>query len=200
VAGTGNDGRITGSIFLDRDIWGPGDRGDFGTSLSDGEAAWGASRGSTGNTIIGSRSAATGRWHHVLLQRRFSDGWMSVHVDGILDASDFGPSGNLNYRDGRNGEPQDPFLVLAAEEHDAGPEYPSFNGWMADLRVSARLRSEGVFYRPPLFGHARDPWTVALNKFSEGAGTVLHATSGRAHLTENPRNVARAVLATTGAA
>ena len=36
VTGTGpagNDGWITGNIVFDRDIWGPGDFGDFGVAL-----------------------------------------------------------------------------------------------------------------------------------------------------------------------
>jgi hypothetical protein len=180
VATTGNDGWITGNVFLDRDVWGPGDFGDFGASLSGGRVAWGVSRGPVGETIVSSRSVATGRWIHVLLQRRFSDGWMTVHIDGWLDASGLGPSGDVSYRDGRNGFPQDPFLVLGAEKHDAGPAYPSFSGWIADLRVSNRLRADGVFYPVPLLGHKRDQWTAALYRFSEGSGPVLHDTSGRA--------------------
>jgi hypothetical protein len=104
---------------------------------------------------------------------------MTIHVDGVLDASGFGPSGDLSYRDGRTGFPQDPYLVLGAEKHDAGPEYPSFNGWMSDLRVSARIRATSPFYAVPLVGHLRDPWTVALYKFAEGSGTILTDSSGR---------------------
>jgi hypothetical protein len=67
-------------------------------------------------------------------------------------------------------------LVLAAEKHDAGVDYPSFAGWLDELRISTVLRYSDDF--TPQGPFSPDADTAALYHFDEGAGTVLGDSSG----------------------
>ena len=70
-------------------------------------------------------------------------------MDGSLEAEGDGPDGDVSYPD--DGVPgnfcngscanSDPFLVLGAEKHDAGSQYPSYSGWLDEVRLSSVLRS-----------------------------------------------------------
>jgi glucose/arabinose dehydrogenase len=177
-----NDGWITGNILFDRDVNGSGDHGDFGVSLSDGRVAFGVSFGGSGNTICGTTDVTDGRWHHVAVTRRYSDGALRIFVDGVLDAagprgSGVGANSDVSYRDGRSGWPNDPFLVIGAEKHDAGSSYPSYRGWIDEVRLSNTLRYVGNFTRPnqPFITDAN---TVALYHFDEGSGDAVGDASG----------------------
>ena len=45
-----------------------------------------------------------------------------------------GPTGDVSYRDGRSTtSPDDPFLVIGAEKHDAGAAFPSYHGWIDEV-------------------------------------------------------------------
>jgi hypothetical protein len=178
ACGTGV-GWIEGNIIVDRDRYDQ-DR-KFGISLGAGRVAFGVSGDGTGDlTICGTTVVTDGAWHHVAVDRRRSDGRMRVFVDGALDAIGDGPDGDVSYPD--DGVPgpycggpctgSDPFLVLAAEKHDAGPAYPSFRGWLDELRLSGTLRYEAPF-APPAAPFADDPATLALYHFDEGAGDTL---------------------------
>ncbi|MBL8058066.1 MAG: LamG domain-containing protein, partial [Anaerolineales bacterium] len=162
-----NDGWIYGNIVVDRDIYGAGDYGDYGVALSAGRMVFGASVGGAGNTLCGGVVVADGQWHHVALTRQSSTGQLRIYVDGQLDAQGSGPAGNLSYRDGRGGQPDDPYLVLGAEKHDAGAQFPSFSGWLDELRVSTTLRYSGSF-SPPAGPFTPDAGTAALYHFDEG--------------------------------
>jgi hypothetical protein len=59
VACDANDGWILGNIIFDRDIFGNGEHGDFGVSLTDGRIAFGVSADGAGNTISGRRTWRT---------------------------------------------------------------------------------------------------------------------------------------------
>src|SRR5581483_1970624 len=123
------DGWITGHVLLDRDVFGDGDHGDFGVSVTGGRLAFGVSAGAAGTTICGGTDVADGAWHHVAVTRRRADGRLRIYVDGVLDAAGaggVGPDRDVSYRDGRpTAYPDsDPFLVLGAEKHDAGPGFP----------------------------------------------------------------------------
>lgn len=125
----GGDNWIFGNIVLDRDIWGPGDYGDYGVSLAGGRIAFGINNGENGETACGSILVADGRWHHVAVTRRYVNGLMRIFVDGQLDREVDGPDADVSYCDGRGTEYEDdPFLVIGAEKHDAGLEYPSYRG------------------------------------------------------------------------
>ncbi|MBK8231726.1 MAG: T9SS type A sorting domain-containing protein [Candidatus Eisenbacteria bacterium] len=175
----GNDNWIVGHVVIDRDIYGPGDLGDFGISLFESGLAFGAANQTSGTGICGSIAVDDGEWHHVAVTRRRSDGQLRLFVDGGLDAEADGPNGDLSYRNGRatSFPNSDPFLVLGAEKHDAGLEYPSFAGWLDELRVSTVLRYTGPFVRPTA-PFVTDGSTAALYHFDEGTGTVLGDGSG----------------------
>ena len=178
----GGDNWINGNIIVDRDIFGSPDYGDFGISMANGRIAFGANDGSTGYTIYGSSNVADGAWHHVAAVRQTS-GVLRVFVDGRLDASSAsGPTGNLQYRNGRSlSEPQwtnEPFIVIAAEKHDYDPSsYPSFSGWIDELRISSAALYTNHFPPPTEPFHA-GPACVGLYHFDEGSGDTIADASG----------------------
>lgn len=176
---------IYGNIVVDRDRYGQ-DR-KFGLSLAGGQLVFGVSGDGTGDrTICSTSNVLDEAWHHIAVQRRRSDGQMSLYVDGGLEAQADGPDGDISYPD--NGVPcsnccngsscnfSDPFLVLAAEKHDAGAAYPSFNGFLDELRLSNTLRYSSSFTRPSL-PFTADPATVGLYHLDEGSGDVVGDTS-----------------------
>ena len=179
---SGGDSWINGNIVVDRDVYGPGDYGDYGVSVYGGRVAFGAASAAGSDTICSAAGVADGAWHHVALTRRSSDGEMRIFVDGQLQpAVGSGPSGNASYRDGRaTAWPNsDPFLVFGAEKHDAGPAYPSFSGWVDEVRLSTVLRYAADYTRPAT-PFTADANTAALYHFDEGAGNTLADTSGAA--------------------
>ncbi len=175
----GNDNWITGNIMFDRDVNEPGDYGDYGISLFSDGIAFGVYSGviGDGNGICGATKAADGQWHHVAVTRRESDGLLRIFVDGMLDAEGTGPTGDLSYRDNRpTGSPNDPFLVIGAEKHDAGPFYPSYSGWIDEVRLSNTIRYSHNFTRPSQ-PFSTDANTVALYHFDERSGNVINDSS-----------------------
>jgi Laminin G domain. len=193
-----NDGWITGNIVLDRDIYGPGP--DYGLALGQRPGGglrigFGASDASgSGTTLCSTSNIGTGHWHHIAIQRRQSDGRIWLFVDGVLEATGLGPSGSLAYPDGRatSYPNSDPFLVLGAEKHDAGTDYPSFVGSLGELRLSTSLRyptgtSLGPAFIRPASPQAADEQTAAIYRFGEGAGTALHSSVGLPNLTGSVR-------------
>jgi hypothetical protein len=175
-----SDAWITGNIVVDRDVFGPGDHGDFGISLQAGRVAFGVHNGAQGATLCGATDVRDGAWHHLAVTRRRSAGdgrpagELRLFLDGLEDAAPLdGPDGDLSYRDGRPGSAWDPFLVLGAEKHDAGAEYPSFTGWIDDLRLTGGLRYAAPFL-PPAVPLAREPATVLLARLDEAGGERVH--------------------------
>lgn len=175
----GGDNWISGNIILDRDVYGNGDYGDYGLSLFQNGLAFGVSKGSSSVGLCGTSNLADGQWHHVAVQRRSSDGYLWLFVDGVLQAQLDGPDGDISYHNGRSTSypNSDPYLVIGAEKHDAGSAYPSFRGWVDELRVSNILRYSGDF-SPPTTPFLPDGNTVALYHFDEGSGTTVNDVSG----------------------
>jgi hypothetical protein len=178
IACGANNNWIRGNIFFDRDRY--DQPRSFGISLGAGRVAFGALT-SARLTICGTSDLRDGAWHHVAVQRRRADGRMWIYVDGTLQAEGDGPDGDLSYPDDGVPAPRcgpdgaspctnsDPFIVIGAEKHDAGPEYPSFDGWVDELRLSTRLRYAGDFApRQTPFG--ADAETAALYHFDEPSG------------------------------
>jgi hypothetical protein len=177
-----NDGWITANIIFDRDIFGNGDYGDYGIALSNGRIAFGVNNGSAGTTLCGATNVADGVWHHIALTRNSANGQLRIFVDGTLDGQVTSVLGNLSYRDGRTTSypNSDPFLVIGAEKHDAGSQYPSYNGLIDEVRVSNSLRYTSNFTRPSA-PFTTDANTVALYHFDEGpagacTGTILDSS------------------------
>ncbi len=176
----GNDGWIYGHVIIDRDVYGAGDRGDIGISLFADGLAFGVSDENGGETVCAPGALADDAWHHVAAVRRAGDGALLVFIDGALRAEGLGPTGDVSYRDGRTSPwPNDPFLVFGAEKHDAGVEYPSFRGWLDEVRLSDSARYASPF-APPAAPFTPDAQTAALYHLDEGSGTQVNDVSGRA--------------------
>lgn len=184
AAATG-DGWITGNVVVDRDVYGEGDYGDYGLALGRAgphlRMAFGADAAS-GLTIVGTNHVGDGTWHHIAVTRAHASGQMRIFVDGRLDAEGTGPTGDLSYRDGRaTSWPQsDPFLVLAAEKHDAGPAYPSLNGYLDEVRVWTQALTQAQIsnvFRSVIASNTAG--LVAYYRFEEGTGTNLADSAGR---------------------
>lgn len=178
---------IEGNIIVDRDIWGPSSR-DWGVSLAGGRVRFGTGRADAGaldseHTIEGSINVLNGRWRHVAVVRNAATGVKSIYVDGILDyASPPNRSrDDISFPDtGVSGQqtPWGPYIVLAAEKHDAGLDYPSFSGWMDEVRFWNVARTTGEIAadaRRILPGNT--PGLVGAYRFEEGAGTAVSSST-----------------------
>ncbi len=183
-----NQAWINGNMLFDRDRFGV-DR-NYGLSLAGGLVVFGVSGDGTGDlTICGTTNLADSAWHHIAVQRRASDGWMWLFVDGMLEAEADGPNGDISYPDdysppstcGPSGTaaciPFDPNLAIGSEKHRKVTTSPSFKGWLDEIRYSSSLRYSEDFTRPDL-PFSADADTVALYHFDEGVGNVIHDTSG----------------------
>lgn len=175
---------IFGNIVFDRDRYNQ-DR-KFGLSLAGGLLIFGVSGDGTGDrTICATTGVLDDQWHHVAVQRRRSDGQMSMYIDGVLQVSADGPDGDISYPD--NGVPgsfcggpctnSDPYLVIGAEKHDAGAQFPSYNGSIDEVRLSNVIRYTANF-APPNAPFVPDASTVALYHFDEGASNTINDSSG----------------------
>ncbi len=177
-----------GNLLFDRDRNGA-DR-DFGLSLANGQVVFGVSGDGTGDlSICGTSDLADDNWHHVAVQRRLSDGYMWLYVDGVMEAEVDGPEGDISYPDdavppdtcGPSGTssctPYDPMLAIGAEKHRMDAASPSFIGWLDEIRFSNVLRYSSDF-SPPADPFVTDADTVALYTLNEGYGNLIHDTSG----------------------
>jgi hypothetical protein len=186
TCGANNDW-INGNIVFDRDRYNQGRA--YGISLGAGRVAFGIDTASgTERTICGSRDLRDNAWHHVAAQRDYSSGQMTVYVDGQPDASGTMPTNeDVSYPD--NGVPgnfcggpctfSDPFIVLGAEKHDAGSQYPSFTGWLDEVRISTVVRYSSTFTPPPQ-PFTMGTGTAALYHFDESSGTDVLDENGNA--------------------
>lgn len=175
---------IYGNIIFDRDRYNQNLK--FGISIAGGFVVFGTSV-SSDFTICSSVSVLDNTWHHVAVQRNFSSGQMTIYIDGQLRADGTGSSGDISYPDNGipcqnccNGNPcnfSDPYIVLGAEKHDAGVDYPSYNGYVDELRLSNIIRYTSNF-TPPATPFTSDINTMALYHFDEGSGTVINDVSG----------------------
>lgn len=170
---------IYGNIIFDRDIYGDGDYGDWGVALHNGVISFGVSRGSSNYTLCGEANVADNDWHHIAVTRNGTTGEMKIFVDGIEDVSAIGPTGDISYRVGRASDypNSDPYLVIGAEKHDAGAEYPSYSGFLANIRMSNTVRYTGG-YVVPVSKLGADSDTVLLYQFDEGSGLSVYDSSG----------------------
>lgn len=173
---------IGGNILLDRDRYDAGRK--FGLSIAAGRPVFGASGERGHRSICADRRIDDGAWHHVAVTR--AGPRLRLFVDGRLAAAaDDGPEGDLSYPDGAvPGDfcrgpcvRSDPFLVLGAEKHDVGPDYPAFRGDVDELRLSTAVRYAADF-TVPAHAFRPDAATAALYHFDEGAGHLVHDALG----------------------
>lgn len=177
-------GWIDGNIIYDRDRY--SQPRDYGISIGDNRIAFGVV-GTSAYTLCSTSNILDGTWHHIAVQRRVSDGMLWIHIDGVLEGSATGPAGDISYPDdgvpgGNCGGPcvnSDPFIVLGAEKHDAGPAYPAYSGLMDELRLSTELRYGVTNFTPPSSRFTPDASTAALYHFDSGSGTdIIDSTPG----------------------
>jgi PKD repeat protein len=179
------DAWIYGNVVLDRDRYNQGRK--FGMSVADGRIVYGLTgEDGTAVSLCSTSRVDDDRWHHVAVTRSVSTGAIVLFVDGVREAEVAGPPGDVSYPDGAvpesecGGQPctgSDPYFVIGAEKHDAGPDYPSFRGLVDELRLSTTIRYTGAF-TPPRTRFTTDPETAALYHFDEGTGTVLIDSAG----------------------
>lgn len=185
---TGGDAWTSGNTIIDRDIFGAGDYGDFGISLYGGKIAFGVANATTSQSICSAAGITNATWQHVAVTRTQSSGLMQIFLDGVLQASAIGPTGDISYRNGRSTSysQSDPFLVFGAEKHDYDSvNYPSFNGLLDEVRISNIVRYTGNFTRPTT-PFTADAYTVGLYHFDEGPagpcnGTTLDSSGFASH-------------------
>lgn len=185
-----NDGWITGHTIIDRDVYGPGDNGDWGISIaSNGSVCFGVSRGSTGSTIISSgANVLDGEWHHVAVTRVAANGSSRIFINGIQRASGTTASGDVSFRTGRSSSfPADPLLVFGAEKHDAGTDYPSYRGLIDEVRLSTTIRYSNSFNRP-VSPFNTDANTAGLYSFDSSPGNCTGQITDRSGNAEGPSN------------
>jgi hypothetical protein len=180
VCTTGSNTWFFGNSIFDRDIFGDGDYGDFGVSLAGDRLAFGVGKDSDSLTICSTTDLADAQWHHVAVVRNV-DGEMKIFVDGNLEGFGTGPAGDITYRDGRSTSwENDPYLVIGAEKNDLDNAlYPSFNGWLDEIRLSNIDRYESDFTSPSA-RFAADTNTIALYHLNEGLGNHIGDSSGAA--------------------
>ncbi len=177
---------IEGNIILDRDVW-CGTERNFGVSVMGGKIRFGVGEGDAGGssswTIEGNADVLDDQWHHIALVRDAQAGQLSIVVDGSLDyASSLGVNqADLSYPDDgvpvtgncNTGQltPYGWFLVVAAEKHDAGSAYPSFNGYLDELRVWNVARTISDIHRDRFLVINNSAFGLVGNyRFEEGQG------------------------------
>jgi hypothetical protein len=184
-----NNAWIFGNIILDRDRFSQ-DR-SFGLSLGAGRLAFGVTGpGGAAMTICGTSNVLDGQWHHIAIQRRRSDGWLWIYVDGAVQAQADGPDGDVSYPDagvpmnfcGPGGNQpcvnSDPFIVVGAEKHDAGTSQTGpYRGLFDELHISRVLRYSANFTRPSQ-PFTPDVNTAGLYHLDEGQGDQITDSSG----------------------
>lgn len=174
---------IEGNIAIDRDIWGASSR-DWGVSFAGGRVRFGTGRADFApqhpeHTAEGSTPVLDGTWRHVAVVREAESGRKLIYVDGVLDYAT--PAGrstdDISYPDAGDPSPQTPwgpFIVLAAEKHDAGAEYPSFRGFMDEVRFWSRaLAAEEIAAFAPRVMPPTSDGLVGAFRFEEASGTIV---------------------------
>jgi hypothetical protein len=178
---------IDGNIIVDRDIWGDSSR-DWGVSIAGGRVRFGTGRADVApldqeHTIEGGINVLDGAWHHVAVTRDRSTGRKAIFIDSVLDylsppnrsrddisypnAGDPGPN-----------TPWGPYIVLAAEKHDAGSAYPSFAGFMDELRVwNVALSPAQIAASWQRLVDPASPGLVGSYRFEEGSGTNVASSA-----------------------
>lgn len=183
---SGPDVFTNGALIIDRDVFGPGDYGDYGLSLmSDGEIAFSIHNGSTGITAC-SRALPLNQWSYIAAVRQGNE--IRIYVNGELNDRKT-LSGNLSYRSGRETSYiADPYLVIGAEKHTAigGQSFTAYhyNGLMDELRISNIARTISPVNSP----FNVDANTVALFNFEGNTNSLVggySSTSAGVSFTED---------------
>jgi len=187
-----NDNWKAGNIIFDRTR--SAGTHEWGVSLAEGNITFGVT-GPSGDrlTICSTARVDDGEWHHILIQRNrwdsssgaYFDGSLWLFIDGVLQATEAGPRGDISYPDsatpaascGSSGTEvckDESYLVIGGGRDGIGL---SFTGGIDDIRTSGWLRYLANF-TPPTEPHVADAQTVGLLRFNTGSGNVVYDTGG----------------------
>jgi len=192
IACDANDNWKAGNIIFNRTR--SAGTHEWGVSLTEGNIAFGVT-GPSGDslTICSSVHVDDGAWHHILIQRNrwdsssgaYFDGSLWLFIDGVLQATEAGPRGDISYPDsatppaacGPSGTEvckDESYLVVGGGKDGIGLP---FTGWIDDIRTSGWLRYLTDF-TPPSEPHSADAQTIGLLRFNTGSGNVVYDTGG----------------------
>jgi hypothetical protein len=169
-----NQNWIHASVIFDRDRPSEESR-KYGVSLSEGRILFGAAGPDGGYfTLCGSALVGDGKWHHIAVQRRVSDGQIWQFVDGKLDTTGSGPAGDISFPAGAGqGSYQENYLVVGASRRDGEEGFQSYKGWLDEIRFSQGLRYPEAGFDYPGKILAVDDMTEALFRLDEGKGVEI---------------------------
>ncbi len=173
-----NNHWMFGNIILDKSH--ANGLNGYGISLLNGRVAFGVQGNDLVNyTLCGKNDTRDSNWHHIAIQRRFSDGYLWIYLDGKLESSTKGPLGDVSYPINTPSTIEtDPYISIGAwkldNDHTA---HPFYRGWIDEMRFSNTLRYSSNFTIPPQ-PFTRDEFTVAIFHFDEGIGNLVIDSSG----------------------
>lgn len=157
---TGGTGQWwTGKGLVDGEVSGTVD--DFGVSLTGGKVALGI--GNPDTTITTTDLVNDGLWHHVAAARDAVTGQMLIYVDGVLQASGYGPVGTKN---------SPPALRIGSIQTGYAGDF--LNGTMDDVQIFGRVFSAVEI--PSLMNHP-PTITSAPGNYTVMAGRTLSVTN-----------------------
>jgi len=177
-SGTYTSAAIVGNALVDCDLYNrnPG----FVWTLTSGRLTFGWKTSGGDRVLVGTTDLRDSAWHHIALCRTSSSGLIEMYADGTREATVTTLSGDLSYPGGTPdplGEQGDTFMVLGAEKHDAGGSYPSFFGYMTELRLSNSVRYSGASFSPPTARFTDDANTEAIYHMTESSGSTITDSS-----------------------
>ncbi|GAC1417693.1 MAG: LamG domain-containing protein [Actinomycetota bacterium] len=175
-----NEDWMLGNTIVDRRRLSKGRT--FGASVAGGMMVFGVTGASNSSrSICGTRTVTDGRWHHVAVQFRASDGAMWIWVDGSNDARGTGPATDISY-------PSNAVLPATCPDPPCTTDLymyfgssklyrdPAYRGQLSEVRVSDSIRYTSAF-APKRAPFSPDGHTVALFHLDDGNGSMVHDSS-----------------------
>ena len=175
---------VDGNIIIDRDSTNGGAQGgQYGFSILGGLLCWGLAPSNdildNYTNVLTTTVVNDDQWHHIVAQRRISDGAYWLYVDGSLEANGvLDPGEYLAWTSGGDAKAQ--LIEIGGEKNDFEVTSLSYEGYFTELRLSNFLRyTAGAATIPvptsPLDGSGAG---VAYYGFTEGAGSTIADTGG----------------------
>jgi len=184
-----------GALIFDRDIFGPGDYGDFGISLmNDNRLAFSIHNGTLGVTLC-SEPVGLGQWNYVAAIKTENNLKIQIGKNDNLytHTLSFSGSNNLSYRIERSTSySADPLVSIGAEKHTAWDTKTfsayHYKGLIDELRISNNARNITSI---PSSIFENDANTLALFRFennlnSEGNNIAGIQSKGISYSTDIP--------------
>lgn len=159
------------NIMGDRDNQPPNTR-DFGWGLAAGRLLFSCENSGGASQVVGTTDTRATGWRHGALQRRASDGWMSVLIDGVREAERTGPTGTISYQGGLT-EPHSNFLCIGTEKW--GFQVLGYRGLKSLLMIHSEIVYPNATNSIPstLSGFLAQPGILACYPMHDGSGTTV---------------------------